>query len=267
MGAIRKSLPASSAADEILELIRTNRVVIIAGETGCGKTTQVPQFILDEAIEAGTGSECNIVVTQPRRVSAIGVASRVAVERGEELDGKKKPVAAGSLVGYAIRGERRASRECRLLFTTTGVLLRRLGAGGDKDLKGISHVVVDEVHERNVDSDFLLLELRELLKRNNKIKVVLMSATINQETFASYFGRAPCISIRDALSRSRITTSRILYGTVASGRRVMSSVVVQLEEASRLKRRWLSYERICNSKTWTRIDANDREHFSFGWKD
>ncbi|CDU24994.1 uncharacterized protein SPSC_04827 [Sporisorium scitamineum] len=195
MGAIRKSLPAAAAAGEILELIRTNRVVIIAGETGCGKTTQVPQFILDEAIEAGSGSECNIVVTQPRRVSAIGVASRVAVERGEELDGKNRPVASGSLVGYAIRGERRASRECRLLFTTTGVLLRRLGAGGDSDLKGISHVVVDEVHERNVDSDFLLLELRELLKRNSKIKVVLMSATINQETFASYFGKAPCISI------------------------------------------------------------------------
>ncbi len=119
MAAIRKSLPAASAASSILELIRSNRVVIIAGETGCGKTTQVPQFILDEAIEAGSGSECNIVVTQPRRVSAIGVASRVAVERGEELDGKKKQVAPGSLVGYAIRGERRASRECRLLFTTT----------------------------------------------------------------------------------------------------------------------------------------------------
>ena len=170
MGATRKSLPAASAAGEILDLIRSNRVVIIAGETGCGKTTQVPQFILDEAIEAGNGSECNIVVTQPRRVSAIGVASRVAVERGEELDGKTKAVASESLVGYAIRGERRASRECRLLFTTTGVLLRRLGAGGDTDLKGISHVVVDEVHERNVDSDFLLLELRELLKRNSKIK-------------------------------------------------------------------------------------------------
>ncbi|SNX86353.1 probable Putative DEAH-box ATP-dependent helicase UM11114 [Melanopsichium pennsylvanicum] len=195
LDAIRRSLPALSAASQILELIRTNRVVIIAGETGCGKTTQVPQYILDEAIEAGTGSECNIVVTQPRRVSAIGVASRVAVERGEDLDGKKKPVASGSLVGYAIRGERRASRECRLLFTTTGLLLRRLGAGGDTDLRGISHVVVDEVHERNVDSDFLLLELRELLKRNSKIKVVLMSATINQETFASYFGKAPCISI------------------------------------------------------------------------
>ncbi len=194
MGSIRKSLPASSAAGEILEMIRSNRVVIIAGETGCGKTTQVPQFILDEAIQAGAGSECNIVVTQPRRVSAIGVASRVAVERGEDLDGKK-PVSQGSLVGYAIRGERRAARECRLLFTTTGVLLRRLGAGGDPDLRGISHVVVDEVHERNVDSDFLLLELRELLKRNARIKVVLMSATINQQTFAAYFGSAPCISI------------------------------------------------------------------------
>ncbi|PWZ01162.1 P-loop containing nucleoside triphosphate hydrolase protein [Testicularia cyperi] len=196
MSAIRKSLPAAAAASDVLDMIRNNRVVIVAGETGCGKTTQVPQFILDEAISNGMGSECNIVVTQPRRVSAIGVASRVAVERGEDLEGKSaRSVPDSSLVGYAIRGERRASRGCRLLFTTTGVLLRRLGAGGDKDLSGISHVIVDEVHERNVDSDFLLLELRELLHRNPKIRVVLMSATINQETFSSYFGAAPCISI------------------------------------------------------------------------
>ncbi|KAN0062041.1 putative ATP-dependent RNA helicase ucp12 [Thecaphora frezii] len=195
MGAVRRSLPAHAAMSDVLSMIERNRIIIVAGETGCGKTTQVPQFILDEAISSGRGSECNIIVTQPRRVSAMGVAARVAAERGEDLEGKGRGVAADALVGYAIRGERRASKNCRLLFSTTGVLLRRLGAGGDKDLSGISHVVVDEVHERSVDSDFLLLELREVLKRNPKIKVVLMSATINQETFADYFAGAPCLKI------------------------------------------------------------------------
>ncbi|SPO38961.1 probable Putative DEAH-box ATP-dependent helicase UM11114 [Pseudozyma flocculosa] len=165
MGAVRRSLPAHAAMGDVLSMISRNRVIIIAGETGCGKTTQVPQFILDEAISSGQGSECNIVVTQPRRVSAMGVAARVAVERGEDLGGKASSVAPDSLVGYAIRP------------------------------LGISHVIVDEVHERSVDSDFLLLELREVLKRNPKIKVVLMSATINQETFADYFAGAPCLEI------------------------------------------------------------------------
>ena len=173
---VREGLPAWASRTEVLELLESNRVLIIAGETGCGKTTQCPQFILDDYIQKQAGSECNIVVTQPRRVSAMGVAARVAAERGESLESSS----SAGLVGYAIRGERKASRECRLLFTTTGVLLRRLGSGGDPDLKGFSHIVVDEVHERSVDGDFLLLELREVLKRNPKLKVVLMSATIQQ---------------------------------------------------------------------------------------
>ena len=135
--------------------------------------------MLDALTERGKGAEFNIIVTQPRRVSAMGVAARVAAERGERLDASSG-AGQNALVGYAIRGERRASRDCRLLFTTTGVLLRRLSAGGDPDLTGFSHIIVDEVHERNVDSDFLLLELREVLKRNSKLKVVLMSATIQQ---------------------------------------------------------------------------------------
>ncbi len=175
----RHSLPAWAAKQELLALLASNRVVIVAGETGCGKTTQCPQFILDEHIASGNASQCNIIVTQPRRVSAMGVAARVAAERGERLDSAAS-VQQDAVVGYAIRGERKASRDCRLLFTTTGVLLRRLSAGGDPDLVGVSHVIVDEVHERNVDSDFLLLELKEVLKRNKKLKVVLMSATIQQ---------------------------------------------------------------------------------------
>lgn len=111
----RKTLPAYSSRRALIDLTSTNRVVIVSGATGSGKTTQVPTFVLEDAIEKMQGEKINMVVTQPRRISAIGVATRVAQERTEEL-GKE-----GSLVGYAIRGERKASRECRLLFCTTGI--------------------------------------------------------------------------------------------------------------------------------------------------
>ncbi|WFD22917.1 RNA helicase [Malassezia equina] len=189
---VRESLPAHAARASVLECLRQHRVVLIAGETGCGKTTQVPQFLLDDAIEQGCGSLCSIVVTQPRRVSAMGVAARVAAERGESLD---KQAADDALVGYAIRGERRASRACRLLFTTTGVLLRRMATGADADLSSLSHVIVDEVHERSIDSDFLLLLLRDVLRKNPTLRVVLMSATIQADTFTNYFGGAPYLEI------------------------------------------------------------------------
>lgn len=91
--------------------------------------------------------------------------------------------------GYVIRGESKTNRQdTRLTFVTTGVILRRLGSGGDLDLAGVSHIIVDEVHERSTDGDMLLLLLRELLKRNKTIKVVLMSATINQKTFVGKYG-------------------------------------------------------------------------------
>jgi ATP-dependent RNA helicase DHX57 len=140
-------------------------------------------------------------VTQPRRLSAISVAARVSEER----------LSDGS-VGYAIRGESKQNNKTKLLFCTTGVVLRRISSG-DK-LKGVTHIVVDEVcpsvyfcgrvcglylllqvHERSVDGDLLLLELKDILTRNRKLKLVLMSATINQETFVRYFNGAPLIMI------------------------------------------------------------------------
>ncbi|WFD30080.1 RNA helicase [Malassezia sp. CBS 17886] len=193
MAPARAALPAHAARETLLAELGMHRILLVAGETGCGKTTQVPQFVLDDAIARGCGSTCSIVVTQPRRVSALGVAARVAAERGERLEGGA--VADGALVGYAIRGERRASRACRLLFTTTGVLLRRLAAGSDPALRGLSHVVVDEVHERSTDSDLLLLLVRDVLARNPDLRVVLMSATIDAAAFQAYFGGAPCVHI------------------------------------------------------------------------
>ena len=115
---------------EVLQVVSTNQVVVISGETGCGKTTQVPQFILEEEIAAGRGSAVSIICTQPRRISALAVSSRVATERGEEV---------GASVGYQIRLEAKRSDATRLLFCTTGVLLRRLVA--DPLLAGVTHVV------------------------------------------------------------------------------------------------------------------------------
>ncbi|KAH9486308.1 Putative DEAH-box ATP-dependent helicase [Psilocybe cubensis] len=178
----RMKLPAFQAREDFLDKLERNRVVVVVGETGCGKTTQLPQFILDSLIQTNRGSTASILVTQPRRLSAISVAARVSEERIED----------GS-VGYAIRGESRQGKDTKLLFCTTGVVLRRLSTGDT--LKDISHIVVDEVHERSMDGDFLLLELKELLKVHPTLKVVLMSATINHETFVKYFDDAPLLTI------------------------------------------------------------------------
>ncbi|KIJ21992.1 hypothetical protein PAXINDRAFT_159969 [Paxillus involutus ATCC 200175] len=180
--ASRRRLPAFAAKAQFLDALDKNRVVIVVGETGCGKTTQLPQFILDSLICAGRGSNASIVITQPRRISAISVAARVSAERADD----------GS-VGYAIRGESKRDKRTKLLFCTTGVLLRQLGTGDN--LGNVTHVVVDEVHERSVEGDFLLLELREILSRHENLKVVLMSATINHETFVKYFNNAPMLTI------------------------------------------------------------------------
>ncbi|KAI0652536.1 P-loop containing nucleoside triphosphate hydrolase protein [Trametes meyenii] len=178
----RERLPAFASRQQFLNILKSNRCVIVVGETGCGKTTQLPQFVLDDLILSSQGAKASIIVTQPRRLSALGVAARVSAERLDD----------GS-VGYAIRGESRQGAKTKILFCTTGVVLRRLGSG-DK-LDDVTHVIVDEVHERSVDGDFLLLELRELLKTHHKLKIILMSATINHEVFVEYFNNAPLLTI------------------------------------------------------------------------
>ncbi|PHZ15236.1 P-loop containing nucleoside triphosphate hydrolase protein [Rhizopus microsporus ATCC 52813] len=182
MAEVRSKLPAHQFKSNVIHAVLAHQVTIVSGETGCGKTTQVPQFIMDEEIMQGR--YCNMICTQPRKISAIGVAERVAAERCETI---------GKTVGYAIRGETKCSAETRLQFVTTGVLLRRLQS--DPNLEGVSHVMIDEVHERSVDSDFLLVLLRKVLQRRKDLKVVLMSATLNQALFSDYFGGAPVIEI------------------------------------------------------------------------
>uniref|UniRef100_A0A1D1YGD6 RNA helicase n=1 Tax=Anthurium amnicola TaxID=1678845 RepID=A0A1D1YGD6_9ARAE len=180
----RRSLPSYKERDALLEAISQNQVVVISGETGCGKTTQLPQYILESEIDAARGATCSIICTQPRRISAMSVSERVAAERGEKL---------GESVGYKVRLEGIRGRDTRLLFCTTGVLLRRLLV--DRNLKGVTHVIVDEIHERGMNEDFLLIILKDLLPRRPELRLILMSATLNAELFSSYFGGAPMMHI------------------------------------------------------------------------
>lgn len=179
----RETLPVASMKREIMELLNEHPVVVVRGNTGCGKTTQIAQFILDDYVNSGQGAWCNIVVTQPRRISAISVAERIASERCESI---------GEAVGYAVRFESLWPRPYgSILFCTIGVLLRKLEAG----LRGVSHVIVDEIHERDVNSDFLMVVLRDMVHTYPDLRVVLMSATIDTTLFAEYFGQCPVIEI------------------------------------------------------------------------
>ncbi|WCJ33256.1 DExH-box ATP-dependent RNA helicase DExH3 [Euphorbia peplus] len=180
----RKTLPAYKEKDTILATISENQVVIISGETGCGKTTQIPQFILESETESVRGAGCSIICTQPRRISVMSVSERIASERGEKL---------GESVGYKVRLEGIKGRDTRLLFCTTGILLRRLLV--DRNLKGITHVIVDEIHERGMNEDFLLIVLKDLLPCRPELRLILMSATLDAELFSSYFGGAPVLHI------------------------------------------------------------------------
>ena len=173
----RSRLPALGSREELLSALRGSPSLVVCGETGCGKSTQVPQYILEDAVAAGRGGACTVLIAQPRRVAAISLAERVAAERGE---------AVGQSVGYSIRHEAVASAaSTRLLFCTTGVILRRLQE--DPRLLGVSHVVLDEAHERTADGDFLLMVLRRTLAQRPDLKVILMSATIDAALFGGYF--------------------------------------------------------------------------------
>ncbi|KAK4887165.1 hypothetical protein RN001_003436 [Aquatica leii] len=183
---VRKKLPAWGLQNDIVNIIKSSAVTVISGETGCGKSTQVPQFLLDDWLKNYKTSKLHneIICTQPRRISAIGVAERVAEERAEQV---------GNTIGYQIRLENKISSSTRLTFCTTGILLRRLE--GDPLLSSVSHIIVDEVHERSEESDFLLLILKELLNIRNDLKVILMSATLKSTLFSNYFGSVPVIEI------------------------------------------------------------------------
>ncbi|XP_063913641.1 putative ATP-dependent RNA helicase DHX57 [Zophobas morio] len=182
----RKKLPVWGFMNDILNTIQQSQVVVISGETGCGKSTQIPQYIFDDWLVnyEQDPKHIEIVCTQPRRISAIGVAERVAAERNAKV---------GNTVGYQIRLESKISTYTRLTFCTTGILLRRLQS--EPYLSQVTHIIVDEVHERSEQSDFLLLILKDVLPFRPDLKVILMSATMNAQLFSDYFGGVPVLSI------------------------------------------------------------------------
>lgn len=156
-----QKLPIMAYKQKIVSMIETNQVTVIQGATGCGKTTQVPQFILDSCVENGV--YCNIIITQPRRIAAVSVTRRVSDERSWPV---------GTLVGYEIGFNHRTSTDTRLTFCTTGVLLQKLI--NKKNMCNYTHVILDEVHERDQDMDFALLIVRKLLWTNSRcVKVSL----------------------------------------------------------------------------------------------
>jgi len=187
MRAIRDTLPMYQYRQVILDTVKEHPVVILQADTGAGKSTQCAQYILEQALLDGMGDTVNMICTQPRRVAATSVAERVADEIVED--------SLGNMVGYQIRMESKRTSRTRLLFCTTGVVLRRLQ--DDPNLSGITHVIVDEVHERQQQTDVLLIVLRQLLQTTRPdLKVILMSATMDEKLFCSFFhGGAPLISV------------------------------------------------------------------------
>uniref|UniRef100_A0AAQ6AIT1 ATP-dependent RNA helicase DHX29 n=1 Tax=Amphiprion ocellaris TaxID=80972 RepID=A0AAQ6AIT1_AMPOC len=189
-GAEREQLPVFQHRHRVLEALQRHPVVVVAGETGSGKSTQIPQFLLEELLTGGKATQsCNIVVTQPRRISAMSLACRVSQEMGCE-DG---PGSKSSLCGYQIRMENQSGDWTRLLYCTTGVLLRKLQH--DRHLSSLTHIIVDEVHERSVQSDFLLTILKDVVMRRSDLQLILMSATVDCHKFSNYFNRCPVITI------------------------------------------------------------------------
>ena len=175
-----EALPIAARKDEIVRAIREHPVVIVAGETGSGKTTQLPKMCL----EAGRGVVAKIACTQPRRVAALSVSRRIA----EELN-----VAWGAEVGCKIRFKDETAPETRIKMVTDGMLLAEIQ--GDPNLYEYDTVIIDEAHERSLNIDFLLGYLRLLQKRRPELRIVITSATIDTEAFSKAFDNAPIIEV------------------------------------------------------------------------
>ncbi len=174
------SLPIAREAERITALIREHQVVVIAGETGSGKTTQLPKLCL----AAGRGVAGMIGCTQPRRIAARAVATRVAQELQSEL---------GTTVGYQVRFTDRVGDDARIKFMTDGILLAEISS--DRWLSQYDTLIVDEAHERSLNIDFLLGYLKQLLKKRPDLKLIVTSATIDTSRFAQHFDDAPVISV------------------------------------------------------------------------
>ena len=171
------TLPISEAAGEIAAALRDHQVIVVAGETGSGKTTQLPKICL-------LAGRTRIGHTQPRRIAARSVAERIAEELHTPL---------GEVVGYQVRFTAKTSRQTRVKVMTDGILLAEIAH--DRDLRRYDTLIIDEAHERSLNIDFLLGYLKQLLPRRPELRVIVTSATIDTERFSAHFGDAPVIEV------------------------------------------------------------------------
>jgi pre-mRNA-splicing factor ATP-dependent RNA helicase DHX38/PRP16 len=172
----RQYLPAFAVREDLLRVIRDNQVTIVVGQTGSGKTTQLTQFLFED----GYAKQGLIGCTQPRRVAAMSVAKRVSEEMRVKLGGQ---------VGYAIRFEDCTSKETKIKYMTDGVLLRESLV--EPDLDKYSCIIMDEAHERALNTDVLMGLLKKVLARRRDLKLIVTSATMNSERFSRFYGGAP----------------------------------------------------------------------------
>lgn len=180
-------LPVAKRRDEIMEAMRGNQVVIVVGETGSGKTTQLPKMAYELAIEEGKGKDGHVPrigCTQPRRLAAATVARRVAEEMGTGL---------GDRVGYQVRFVEKVQEETSIKFMTDGILLAETQR--DRNLRQYDTLIIDEAHERSLNIDFVLGYLKNLLKRRKDLRVVVSSATLDAGKFSDYFDGAPVVNV------------------------------------------------------------------------
>lgn len=174
------ALPMVAEREAFLKLLQHNQVVVVAGSTGCGKSTQLPKLLL----EAGYGCRGLIGVTQPRRIAARSLSRRVADELGEAVGGR---------IGWQVRFAQNLTADSQIKFMTDGILLAE--TQGDRELRGYDAIIIDEVHERSLNIDFLLGYLQRLLPKRPDLKLILASATLDTDRFAAHFGSAPILAI------------------------------------------------------------------------
>ncbi|ODV67002.1 P-loop containing nucleoside triphosphate hydrolase protein [Hyphopichia burtonii NRRL Y-1933] len=179
---LRKDLPVHAQRDEFLQIFHLTQIMVFVGETGSGKTTQIPQFVAYDDLSHLNGTQ--IACTQPRRVAAMSVAKRVADEMDVEL---------GEEVGYLIRFENKTSDKTFLKYMTDGMLLRE--AMDDHEMKNYSCIILDEAHERTLATDILMGLLKQISLNRPDLKIIIMSATLDAEKFQSYFNNAPLLAV------------------------------------------------------------------------
>jgi len=180
------ALPINARRDEIRAAIDAHPIVIVCGETGSGKTTQLPKILLERGLERGATPR--IGHTQPRRIAARAVAARIAEELGTEL---------GDRVGYKVRFHEESSKRTAIKLMTDGILLAE--TQGDRELRQYDSIIIVEAHERSLNIDFLLGYLKQLSAKRRDLKVVITSATIDAERFSRHFGDAPVVEVSGRL--------------------------------------------------------------------